>query len=293
MAAGKLKVGTRGSMLAVAQTRLLLDEITQNRPDASFEIKTIKTSGDEGLEILGAFVKEVEVSLLKGEIDLAVHSLKDMPVALPPALQLCAIPKRGAWQDCFISRNHIPFSDLPAGSRVGTGSPRRIFQLRSLRPDLTYVPIKGNIISRMEKVTSGELDAVVLAKAGLDRVGMSDRITSVFTLSEMVPAVAQGILCIESRAGDNEATNITASIHDENTKWQAEAERHFLAAVGGGCRLPMGALATIDGDTLTITGIFFSDDGNKFVTGIEAGPSADAAHIGQRLGLRLASQLNA
>lgn len=287
-----IKVGTRGSLLAVSQTELVLGQLKEASPELEFQISTIKTSGDEGKEILGAFVKEVENELRKEHIDLAVHSLKDMPTALPTGVWVACMPERGEHRDCLISRNHTKLADLPHGAKIGTSSMRRAYQLKLIRPDLEIVPIRGNIITRMGKIDSGIVDAVVLAAAGLDRVNMSDRITQYFPIDEMVPAVSQGILALEVRENDERSTRYVRKITDNDTELCAEAEREFLSALGGGCRMPFGAYAKVENGQMHITGIVFSEDGSKMQRGTHEGIATNAKQIGQELAERLLDQLN-
>jgi hydroxymethylbilane synthase len=233
-------------------------------PGIKFEIQTIKTSGDEGkLEVVGAWVKEVEHALYRNEIDLAVHSLKDMPTALPEGVKLGALPQRGETRDCLISRSNKKLFELEPGAKVGTSSLRRVYQLKLLRPDLQVVPMRGNIITRMNKIENLEVDAIVLAAAGLERVQMSDRIAQIFSYEEMLPAVAQGILAVEVRDNDEETFNIVHKIHSRNSELQARAERAYLTALGGGCRMPIGAIAQIEGNTLQLAGMLSDEKGEQ------------------------------
>ncbi|MDZ4839005.1 MAG: hydroxymethylbilane synthase [Bacteroidota bacterium] len=283
-----VNVGTRGSLLAVEQTKLFLSWIQSHTPNTNFHIKTVHTSGDDAIEIVGAFVKEVELELLAGNIDIAIHSLKDMPTELHPNLALSAMPVRGYWEDCLVSRHNVSFSELPYGSKIGTGSLRRIFQLRLLRPDLEFIPIRGNIITRMGKIESGLVDAVILAKAGLDRVNMTHKISYTFTRQEMLPAVAQGILAAETRVEENlELAKALRPVHHVPTYMCAIAERSFLAGVGGGCKMPMAAFAQVENNEMTIEGIYFNEDGSKNSRNSIVGHYKDA----QSLGLELANML--
>jgi len=279
----KLLVGTRGSLLAVSQTHLVMKMIQDANPGLEYEIKTIKTSGDEGIDILGAFVKEVEQELKKGNIDVAVHSLKDMPTQLPFGVCIGAMPSRGEHRDCLVSRNNLKLSELPTGAKIGTSSLRRAYQLRLLRPDLEIVPIHGNIITRMKKVEDGLVDGVVLAAAGLDRVDMNHKITQLFTEEEMLPAVSQGILAIEVREDDLETLAIIKSISDSHAEQAAAAERAFLSALGGGCRMPIGGYARMVNNELVLDGIMFNEDGSRY----EMESLSSAANQGAELGANL------
>jgi hydroxymethylbilane synthase len=286
-----LRVGTRGSLLAVSQTQLILDELKAKNPHISFEIVTIKTSGDEGKDILGAFVKEVEMELRAKNIDLAVHSYKDMPTTLPEGVFVACTPVRGEHRDCLIAPGGKKLKDLPQGAKIGTGSLRRSYQLKAIRPDLEIVPIRGNIVTRMSKAESGELDAVVLAAAGLERVSMRDRISQVFTENEMLPAVAQGVLAIEVREDDSDTIALVKSITDDNTMHAVDAERAFLSGLGGGCRMPIGAYARVQNNVLTIDGLIYTEDGSQVAKGIRSGDPEKAVEIGSRLAEELLKKL--
>lgn len=279
-----LKAGTRGSLLAVSQTEQVLELIKKANPEIDFEIVTIKTSGDEGnLEVLGAFVKEVEHALLRGEIDIAIHSYKDMPTALPQGVKIGALPKRGEYRDCLVTLNNQKIEDLPHAAKVGTGSLRRNFQIKALRPDIEVVPIRGNIITRMSKVTDKILDAVVLAGAGLQRVEMDDRITELFTTDQMLPAVAQGILAVQVRSDDDETLALVSKIHDEVTEIAARAERAFLIALGGGCRMPIGAYATVKADKIHLKGMLADEKGTKIERANLEGSKSTPERLGEDL----------
>jgi hydroxymethylbilane synthase len=281
-------VGTRGSVLALAQTNMLLEQIKSVNPGIIFQIKTIKTSGDLGLiQEIGAFVKEVENALIQGEIDLAVHSYKDMPTSQPKGLDVACVPLRGEHRDCLITKHNTSLMDLPMGAKIGTSSQRRAFQLNKLRPDIQVVPIHGNIITRMGKVESGELDAVILAFAGLQRVNMPERAGYIFENSEILPAVAQGALAIEIREDDKRTRNIIAKIHDRNTEKAVTAERAFLKALGGGCRMPMAAFAHCEENNILMEGLYCSEDGSRIdrITGI--GDIAHPSILGENLAAEL------
>lgn len=286
-----LRVGTRGSLLAVSQTQLILDELKARNPHVSFEIVTIKTSGDEGKEVLGAFVKEVEMELRAKNIDLAVHSYKDMPTTLPEGVFVACTPVRGEHRDCLITPGGKQLMDLRQGARIGTGSLRRGYQLKAIRPDLEMVPIRGNIVTRMSKTENGELDAVVLAAAGLERVNMRARISQVFTEEEMLPAVAQGVLAIEVREDDADTIALVKTITDDNTMHAVDAERAFLSGLGGGCRMPIGAYARIENNVLTIDGLIYTEDGTRVAKGNRIGDPKKAVEIGSALAEELLEKL--
>ncbi len=283
----KLIVGTRGSLLAVSQTKLVLGMLQKANPGLEYEIKTIKTSGDEGKDILGAFVKEVEQELKNGRIDLAVHSLKDMPTVLPSGVCIAAMPTRGEHRDCLVSRDNMSIHELPHGAKVGTSSFRRIYQLKLLRPDLVISPMHGNIITRMKKVEDGIFDAIVLAAAGLERVNKQERIAYLFSEKEMLSAVSQGILALEVRKDDPKTMAIVSKITDINSEHAAAAERSFLSALGGGCRMPIGGYSRIENGELVLDGIMFNEDGERFETGSVRGSTTDARKLGETLGKEL------
>jgi hydroxymethylbilane synthase len=256
------KVGTRGSLLAVEQTKLVLSKIKEHYPEVDFEIITIKTSGDLGLlQELGAFVKEVEHALTEEKIDFAVHSLKDMPTTLPDGLVLASILPRGDVRDCLVSRHQCSFYDLPQGAKIGTSSLRRKYQLNKLRSDIEVVLINGNIITRMEKTFSGELDGVILAYAGLNRVNMSDKACYIFSVDEIIPAVGQGALALETRNSDDITIKLLSSVDDNLTRLSVDIERDFLSGMGGGCRMPMGAFAYQNDNQMEVKA--FYSDGTK------------------------------
>jgi hydroxymethylbilane synthase len=288
----KLIVGTRGSLLAVSQTQLVMGMLQKANPGLEYEIKTIKTSGDEGIDILGAFVKEVELELKRGHIDLAIHSLKDMPTQLPAGVCIGAMPARGEHRDCLISKGHLKLDELPAGSKIGTSSLRRAYQLKKLRPDLEMVSIHGNIVTRMKKVEDGLVDAVVLAAAGLERVNMQERITQIFSEAEMLPAVSQGILALEVREDDKETTAIVKKITDLPSEYAAAAERSFLTALGGGCRMPIGGYARMVNGRFVLDGIMFNEAGTRFEMATLTGNPEDSIQIGEELGKMLLERIS-
>lgn len=280
----KFIVGTRGSKLAVSQTKLLLHELEKANPGVEFEIKTIKTSGDFGmLEQFGAFTKEVETELYNKTIDLAVHSLKDMPTKLPEGLVVACVPLRGEHRDCLISKNHIQLHELPQGAKVGTSSLRRVYQLRKMRPDLNIIPMHGNIITRMERVEHGEFDAIILALAGLQRVGMEYKASQVFETDEMLSAVSQGALAIEIREGDERTREMVSKITDKKTELAVEAERSFLMALGGGCRMPIAAFAKVNDEQILIDGLYCSAEGDWMQKASISGKPEEASALGKQL----------
>ena len=287
----KLVVGTRGSNLALVQTNWVVEQLKKNNPDIEFEIKIIKTKGDlikdlplDKIGDKGLFVKEIEKSLLDKEIDMAVHSMKDMPSYLPEGLKFAHSPRREDPRDALIFREgYKTLEDLPQGAKIGTGSKRRKYQLLKHRPDLEIVPIRGNIETRIKKIETENLDGVVLAASGLRRAGLEEKIDYYIPTDSMLPAPAQGILALEIREDDKETEKIIDSIKDNITKVQIDAERGFLIGVNGSCHIPMGAYCEVDGEKITLTGLYGDGDGKKIVIQSKEGTLADAQKIGYEL----------
>ena len=287
----KLVVGTRGCNLALVQTNWVVEQLKKNNPDIEFEIKIIKTKGDlikdlplDKIGDKGLFVKEIEKSLLDKEIDMAVHSMKDMPSYLPEGLKFAHSPRREDPRDALIFREgYKTLEDLPQGAKIGTGSKRRKYQLLKHRPDLEIVPIRGNIETRIKKIETENLDGVVLAASGLRRAGLEEKIDYYIPTDIMLPAPAQGILALEIREDDKETEKIIDSIKDNITKVQIDAERGFLIGVNGSCHIPMGAYCEVDGEKITLTGLYGDGDGKKIVIQSKEGTLADAQKIGYEL----------
>ena len=287
----KLVVGTRGSNLALVQTNWVVEQLKKANPGVEFEIKIIKTKGDlikdlplDKIGDKGLFVKEIEKSLLEGEIDMAVHSMKDMPSYLPEGLKFASSPKREDPRDALIFKEgYKSIDDLPKGARIGTGSKRRKYQLLKYRPDLEIVPIRGNIETRIRKIETENLDGVVLAASGLRRAGLDNKIDYYIPTDIMLPAPAQGILALEIRENDKETEKIINSIKDDTTKIQIDAERGFLIGVNGSCHIPMGAYCEIEGEKITLTGLYGDGEGKKIVIQSQEGTLADASTIGYEL----------
>lgn len=287
----KIVVGTRGSNLALIQTNWVVDELKKANPDVEFEVKIIKTKGDlikdlplDKIGDKGLFVKEIEKSLLNKEIDMAVHSMKDMPSYLPEGLKFASSPKREDPRDVLIFKEgYKSIEDLPKGARIGTGSKRRKYQLLKHRPDLEIVPIRGNIETRIKKIETENLDGVVLAASGLKRAGLEEKIDYYIPTDIMLPAPAQGILALEIRENDEETENIINSIKDDTTKVQIDAERGFLIGVNGSCHIPMGAYCDIDGDKIKLTGLYGDGEGKKIIIKSQEGTIEDAPKIGYEL----------
>lgn len=285
-----LRLGSRGSKLALWQANYVKTVLERARL-VEVRIEVIRTTGDKitdaplaqagGTKAL--FTKEIEEALQAGRIDLAVHSLKDMPVQLPDGLTLGAIPAREDARDALISRRGESWRRLPAGARVGTSSLRRQVQLRLLRKDLAIEPLRGNLDTRLRKLDEGQYDAIVVALAGLKRMGWADRATQVFTTEEMVPAIGQGALAIEVRADDAELLAGLDCLRDADTEAATRAERAFLARLGGGCQVPLAAHAEVKQERLRLVGVVVSVDGARAVHGVREGPQTDAEAIGRAL----------
>ena len=287
----KIVVGTRGSKLALVQTNWVVDELKKANPEIEFEVKIIKTKGDLVTHLplhkigdKGLFTKEIEQQLLDKEIDLAIHSMKDMPSYLPEGLKFAHSPRREDPRDALIFREgYKNLEDLPQGAKIGTGSKRRKYQLLKHRPDLEIVPIRGNIETRIKKIETENLDGVVLAASGLRRAGLEEKIDYYIPTDIMLPAPAQGILALEIREDDKETEKIIDSIKDNITKVQIDAERGFLIGVNGSCHIPMGAYCEVDGEKITLTGLYGDGDGKKIVIQSKEGTLADAQKIGYEL----------
>lgn len=288
-----LRIGTRGSKLALWQAEHIRARLLREKGIES-ELVVIKTSGDQFASAAipdvggkGIFIKEIEDALLDGSIDLAVHSMKDVPTDTPSGLCFPAIPKREDPRDCLVSHSAKPLSELQAGARVGTSSLRRQSQLLSFRRDLKVVNLRGNVDTRLRKVDSGEVDALVLAKAGLDRLGFSDRITQILPPDMMLSAVGQGALAIEARAADARAVEILSSLDDSESRAAVTAERALLAELEGGCQVPLGAWARIEGGRIRMDARVLSADGAESIHRCADGDPREGARLGRHLALEL------
>ncbi len=265
-----LRIGTRRSLLAKAQTNWVVGELSRMNPELKIEIVEIVTTGDRILDRTlsevpgkGVFVKEIEERMLAGDIDLAVHSMKDLPAAFPAGLGLGAVSRRVDARDVLVTRHDTPLSDLPSGAKIGTSSLRRQVQLLKCRPDLTVIDIRGNIDTRLRKSESEEYDGILLAAAGLIRMGWDDRIQEFISLDDMIPAVGQGALGIEIREGDEDTATLLAPLNDPVTDNCVEAERVFLEAMGGGCHTPMGAYCRQIGEKVELLAFGADDSGDE------------------------------
>ena len=290
-----LRIGSRGSPLAVVQTREVQGRLAAacGLPAERIEIKTIRTSGDMIQGSLaeaggkGLFTKEIEEALLAGTIDLAVHSSKDMPTVLPAGLVLAAFLPREDARDAFVGRSAKRLQDLPKGAVVGTASPRRQALVKHLRPDLAIVPLRGNVETRLRKIEAGDADATVLALAGLKRLGLAAAASAIFEIEEFLPAVGQGAIGIETRADDSTTRALVAAIDDADTATALAAERAFLAVLDGTCRTPIAGHARVSGDTVRFRGLIARIDGSETLDVSREGRRADAAALGADAGREL------
>jgi hydroxymethylbilane synthase len=292
----KIRIGTRGSKLALIQATQLRDRLIAAHPltEDDFDFVIIKTSGDLIIDKplsefggKGLFTKEIEEALTASEIDLAVHSMKDMPTKLPDGLEISCLLPREDVRDAFISFKAKTLVELPDGAVLGTSSLRRQAQVKRLRPDLQVVTFRGNVDTRLRKLEDGVVDATLLAYAGLRRMGLEDRVTSLIEAHEMLPAVAQGAIGVETRIGDRRMARYLAPLHDRATSICVEAERAFLATLDGSCRTPIGGLARLDGDILSFRGQILTPDGvSSFETERRGG-----ANDGVRMGIDAAREL--
>jgi hydroxymethylbilane synthase len=292
--AGEIKIGTRGSALALTQSRWVQAQLLERHPDCRVELEIIKTSGDLIHDVplaqvggKGLFIKEIEEALLSGRVDLAVHSLKDMPAEIPAGLMLGAVPPREDYRDAFISSRSASLAEIPAGGRIGTGSLRRRVQLLHRRPDLEIVALRGNVDTRLKKLETLGLDALILAAAGLNRLGLSHVYRGLLSESEMLPAVAQGALGLEVRAADNRLRQLIAFLDHPPTRIAVSAERAFLARLEGGCVVPVAALGKVDGEALTLEALISDLDGKRYLREHLSGRVDEAQSMGTALANRL------
>jgi hydroxymethylbilane synthase len=294
-----LRIGTRGSRLALAQTRAVVGALERAAPGTGFDVVVIKTQGDRsgetgtpGLPGVGVFVREIERALVEGEIDLAVHSLKDVPTETALGTVIAAVPERADPRDVLVSREGLALDRLAPGSRVGTSSARRRAQILRARPDLEAVPIRGNVDTRLRKVAEGEngLSAIVLAAAGLARLGLIDRATEHLPVDRFPPSAGQGAIAVQVRADDVETCELAGCLDHAESRTACEAERSFIATLGAGCRTPVGAYAAADDGAVKITGAVYSEDGTDEIRGEDSGPAGQAAETGARLARRLGAR---
>jgi hydroxymethylbilane synthase len=288
-----LRIGTRGSALALAQASWVKRQVEEHEPSLAVELRVIKTSGDRFLDTpiqniggKGVFTKEIEDALLRQEIDLAVHSLKDLPTRLPLGLALAAIPAREEARDVLVTRDGSTLAELAAAARVGTGSLRRRAQLLHYRSDLSVLALRGNIDTRLKKLDAGEFDALVMAAAGLRRIGRADRIGEYLADEICVSAVAQGALGLEARSDGNVRERL-AFLNDAATCAEIAAERALLDRLNGGCHVPIGARARVAGEQISMIGVVASPDGKNLCRSEIFGSVKEAADLGKRLAEQL------
>jgi len=286
-------VGSRGSKLALIQAEEVLTRLRESNPEFEFVPVQVTTEGDreravplDRMEGVGIFVKELEEALLDSRIDLAIHSLKDMPTGLPPGLSLAAVGARLDPRDALVSRKGT-LTELASGSRVGTGSPRRAVQLLSCRSDLEVHSIRGNVDTRLGKVWSGDFDGVVVAAAALIRLGCEEVITEYLPPDYFLPAAGQGALGIEIRSEDKEMARLASTVNHQPTWYSVIAERVFLYSLGGGCRAPIAALGTIDGNMLQLEGMVASASDQRIIRCSERGSTSSPEQVGMRLAERI------
>jgi len=291
-----IRLGSRGSTLALWQAEHVRAEV-ERRTGRNVEITRIKTTGDMILDVplskvggKGLFVKEIEEALLSNRIDLAVHSMKDVPTDLPAGLEISCITRREDPRDAFLSVKHARFEDLPVGARVGTSSLRRQTQLLSLRPDLSIGQLRGDLDSRIRKMEEGQYDAIILAAAGLRRLGWDGKIRQYIPVDVSIPAIGQGALGIEIRRRDRRTREAVAFLDDRETSLAVRAERGFLKRLEGGCQVPIAAHGTVIGDTVSLSGLIGKPDGSRILRGSRRGPISDPEAVGDALAGELLSQ---
>ena len=292
-----LRIGTRGSQLALWQANWVKSALLAKDASLSIELVTIKTTGDKILDVplakvggKGLFVKEIEDALLNGKIDLAVHSMKDMPAQIPQGLCIGAIPQREIPQDVLISKNNRQLSELPPAAIVGTSSLRRKAQILFARPDLVVVPLRGNLNTRLKKLETEKLDAIILAAAGVKRLGFENKVAQYLDEKIMLPAVGQGALCIEIRENDPVAAPIVAMLEDPKTRAIITGERAFLNHLEGGCQVPIAAHGKIDKNIFTLSGLVAAVDGKILIKETLQGPEHSPENTGIELAERLISR---
>ena len=295
-----IRIGSRKSQLALVQTYWVQEQLQKLFPDRTFEVQTMSTHGDKILDVAlskigdkGLFTKELELGMINNEIDFAVHSLKDLPTRLPEGLVLGSVTERENPADALVvheKHKDKQIDTLPEGAVVGTSSLRRLAQLRHHFPHLTFKDVRGNLNTRLAKLDAGEYDAIILAVAGLERLGMSDRIHQILPPEVSLHAVGQGALGIECRADDPEVLELLKALEHTPTQQRCYAERAFLRELEGGCQVPIGVNTSLDGDQLTLTGIVASVDGQKVVKDTLSGDASEAEQLGNQLAQRMRQQ---
>ncbi|HSB57378.1 MAG TPA: hydroxymethylbilane synthase [Nitrosopumilaceae archaeon] len=291
----RYKIGTRGSLLSLAQTNWVISELKKKSPETDFEIVTIKTKGDTDARPLftinqkGIFEKEIDRAVAEKKVDFAVHSLKDVPSTLPNDLVLACVPKREEANDIFISTNNNTLETIKKGAKIGTSSLRRAVQIWRIRPDLVVKPIRGNIETRIRKIDQGEFDAVILAQAGISRLGLDVKFEKLST-KDFPPSPGQGAIAIIARKDNHQLIEVLKKIEDLDSRYAVEAERSLSVFVDSGCRFPVGALAEKKGNKLTLNVIVYSVDGNESINVQNTGDFLQAAELGEQAALELAKK---
>jgi len=290
-------IGTRASALAMAQAEHVAERLRAEHKGLEVELVKVSTQGDKDLDRplhqiggKGVFTKELDDALLDGRIDCAVHSLKDVPTELPPGIALVAFGHRATPFDVLVTQDGSILDELPDGAKIGTSSLRRKAQLLLYRPDLDVVDLRGNVNTRLARLESGVVDGIVLAAAGLERLGMQDRVTEILTQDVMIPAAGQGILAVTTRADDVKTHKLVAAFDDVSARAAGTCERGFLAALGGGCQTPAGVLAETIGKEIVVTGIIVSPDGIDVYKGDHQGRISNGFAVGKRLAIDLLDQ---
>ena len=286
----ELRIGTRGSQLALFQVSWVKEKLVQAHPRLKVTLIKIKTTGDKIQDAplakigrKGLFVKEIEEALIQKRIDFAVHSIKDVPIELPEGLYLPVITKREDPRDVFISKEGIGLKDLPRGARIGTSSLRRQVQLLHFRDDFAMIPLRGNLDTRLKKLSSLQLDGIILASAGLRRMCWEARVSEYFDPAIMLPAIGQGVLAVEGRRGDERVDQVVAPLNHLRTQISVLAERAFLKRLGGGCQVPVAGLARVEGEKVILVGLVAGVDGKKIVKGKAEGTVEKNEELGERL----------
>jgi hydroxymethylbilane synthase len=289
-----IRIGTRGSKLALTQSELIKKEIERVHSNVQVELVRLKTTGDKILDSplakiggKGLFVKEIEEALLNERVDLAVHSMKDVPAELPEGLILATFPAREDPRDAFVSVKYGNLEQLPQGARVGTGSLRRAAQLLHIRPDLKLVPLRGTVDTRLRKLEGGEFQAIILAAAGMRRLGFEERISQLLSTEQILPAIGQGALGLEVRHDDEQTIGLIDFLNDEETQVTVKAERAFLKELEGGCQVPMAAFSRLDSERLDLEGMVAELDGSNVIRDRITGERDEAEDMGVRLARRL------
>ncbi|WGM88842.1 MAG: hydroxymethylbilane synthase [Candidatus Bathyarchaeum tardum] len=285
-----LTVGTRGSKLSLMQTNTVLKRLHSLNPHVQFDVKIIKTLGDKdqsqslfSLDRKGIFEKEIDQAIEKGEVDFAVHSLKDVPILEHSQTMIVAIPERNSPHDVLISKNKLSFAELPEGAVIGTSSLRRMAQVKYLRPDLQIKPIRGNVDTRIKKVNNGDFDAIVVAEAGLNRLGLENKITERFSLDQFSPSAGQGALALAVKQDNESVIRVLESVDHVPSHAEITAERNLVLALEGGCRVPIGTIGRANGDQLLFSACVFSLDGQKKIFSSAKGSLADAQDLGKKV----------